>query len=184
MIPLTLKTNYNNITFSPNWNNVAEDNKPHIYFTIGLPRSGKSTFVDNEMVGQLTGNLGEPVIINGDDFRMAGYGQRFNEAGEGLVAGAVFTAIKALLITGYNVIYDETNTSPWSLKKIFSIDPMAQYVIIDKDVDICVQRTNEALGVPIFPDEQEEFLNAIDRINAQFKKITINKLEKLRQRYL
>ena len=150
--------------YSPNYHLVG--GQPHICFSVGLPRSGKSTFFKTCTNIDHNGVL--KVSINGDNFRLATYGpEPFNDNGEAAVSTAVFTAIKALLHTGYHVLYDDTNTSLWSLKKIFSIDKEARYVLFDTPREVCIKRC-------IGNKRESDLIDTIYRTYNNLKGLNIN----------
>ena len=131
-----------------------------LIFVRGLPRSGKSTFCRDVSI-----NLSGSTIICGDTFRIATHGQSYNRLAEPAVSQAVLTAIRALRISYQRVIFDETNSSEWSLRRIFEIDPYAVYYDIGTEKKICIER-NEATCVRKVPlevfDRVEHNLLTID----------------------
>ena len=122
------------VTFSKNWG----ENKynKNLVFSVGLPRSGKSTFT--ESWGEAH-SWHPRVIINVDDYRSVIAGQNYHRNSEPLVWGCVSTTTKALL-KNYSVFFDDTNTSEWSLQRLFEIYPQAQYVMVHTAPDVCVAR--------------------------------------------
>ena len=74
-----------------------------LILTVGLPRSGKSTWVSKQN--------GIP-IVNPDSIRLALHGQRFAPEAEGFVWAIAKTMTKALFLAGHDkVIIDATNTT-------------------------------------------------------------------------
>ena len=69
------------------------------------------------------------IIVCADDFRLATYGQDYDHSCECMAAATIFTTIKALLKT-HCVLFDDTNSSEWSLRRIFEIFPTAEYINI------------------------------------------------------
>ena len=97
-----------------------------------------------------------------DDFRYATYGQEYNyiaEASHGLV---IFSAIRALL-KEHCVIFDETNSSEWSLKRIFRINHDAQYLTLLTSKEECLKRNREIKQISeiVFHRIQNQ-LNTVD----------------------
>lgn len=119
----------------------------NLIFTRGFPRSGKSTFCK-----QFVDNLPSYTIICGDDFRMGTHGQVYNRLAEPAVSQAVLIAIRALRYGWQQVIFDETNSSEWSLRRIFEIDPYAIYYDIGTEKKICIER-NESTATRKVPPE-------------------------------
>jgi predicted kinase len=71
--------------------------------TVGLPRSGKSTYCNQELKPQGF------VIVNPDSFRLAIHGQTFIGAAEPFVWAAVYAAVDALRLVGHDVVVDGTH---------------------------------------------------------------------------
>jgi hypothetical protein len=83
-----------------------------LLFTVGLPRSGKTT-----LANKLRAEEGY-VVVNPDSFRLAIHGQRFLASAEPFVWAAVYASVDALMLSGHRVIVDATNISrerrePW-----------------------------------------------------------------------
>ena len=162
----------NNIFYSCNW--VYREKIGQLFFTRGLPRSGKDTFchtwlskqnylirdlVDfrrNEIVFPL-----RRVIVCADDFRLAAYGKDYDNSCECMAAATIFTAIKALLKT-HCVLFNDTNSSEWSLRRIFEICSTAEYINIGTEKKICLERNSKTKGIPEF---------VFDRIEKQLLEI-------------
>jgi predicted kinase len=119
----------------------------NLVFVRGFPRSGKSTFCR-----KFVDNLPSYTIVCGDDFRMATHGQVYNRLAEPAVSQAVLVAIRALRYGWQQVIFDETNSSEWSLRRIFEIDPLAIYYDVGTEKKICIER-NEATATRKIPPE-------------------------------
>lgn len=131
-----------------------------LIFVRGFPRSGKSTFCVKYL-----NEFPFYTIVCGDNFRMATHGQTYNRLAEPAVSQAVLIAIRALLIGHQSVIFDETNSSEWSLRRIFEIDPYAVYYDIGTEKKECIRR-NESTCVRKVPlevfDRVEHNLLTID----------------------
>ena len=67
----------------------------------GLPRSGKSTFAKNLM--------GDYVVVCPDDIRLALHGSAFIHSAEPFVWATAQIMVRALMITGHNVLVDATH---------------------------------------------------------------------------
>ncbi len=107
-------------------------------FCIGLARCGKSTYA-NRWNSEGTNR----VVLAGDDFRFAVYNQRFQIEGEELVRASLITAARALYRAGYNILIDDTNTSPASIRHILNIDSNATAIIFQTPMEVCVARAIE-----------------------------------------
>lgn len=151
-----------------------------LFFTIGLPRSGKSTFAKDWMVGRyrilennkyvklmdyqigivdvMNPHLGR-AVVNADTIRLNLYGQRFCDVGEPFVHAVKDCMIRSLLNYGHDVLVDGTHTSEYSRKALYKIDPNAQYVLIDTPAATCKERAIEC--------GQEDLLPVIDRMSKQ-----------------
>lgn len=130
-----------------------EQNK--LYFTIGLPRSGKSTECKNWLRKEndinTTGRLGnfvhklfghfdvdDRIVVSPDRWRLA-LGHRYNWFVEPVVFSHIQIAVRGLLID-YNVILDDTNTTPESIKRIYEVDPDAIAIPIATPAEVCKER--------------------------------------------
>lgn len=127
-----------------------------LYFTVGLPRSGKSTFCDQwarstDIIDWTRDpGEGEPyvstirprAIVAGDAFRHALYGGEFNPRSEGTVFAMMDVATRALLERGFDVIIDETCTTEATLLRYLRIDKDATPIFIEATVNECIDRAN------------------------------------------
>lgn len=120
------------------------EQKGKLYFTIGLARSGKSTFAQQwRKNGDVihSDGVGEyRVIVNDDAIRLALHGKRWLGSAEPIVHGIEPIMVKALLIAGHTVLLDNTHTTEKAISKVFWIDPDAQVFYIDTPVSVCLQR--------------------------------------------
>ena len=132
-----------------------------LIFLHGLPRSGKSTLA-SQWLHESSMFKTPKVLITGDDFRLATYGQEYDRSCEFASALTTFTAIKALL-KNHCVLFDETNSSEWSLRRIFEICPTAQYIDIGTEKKICLERNAKSRNIlPFVFDRIERQLLEID----------------------
>lgn len=136
-----------------------------LFYTIGLPRSGKTTYANAWLCGPFPGMLGPfarrdnhifydsrldqitikrpRVVLSGDDFRRAVYQAEYSRTGECLVFGILDTAARALLARGFDVLMDETATTQATLTRYYLIDFDAQPIIIDTPEEECIRRAIE-----------------------------------------
>jgi len=98
---------------------------PELLFTIGPPRSGKSTYCT--VWANAAPNR---AIVCGDSIRQA-LGFEFRQENETLVQGIKDTMIRALLNRGQDVIVDGTHSTEGSIRRIFRITSEAKPIIID-----------------------------------------------------
>lgn len=116
-----------------------QPDKGSLSFTIGLARSGKSTFCR-----KWQSEAPNRVVLSGDDFRYAVYGQRWIREGEEIVRSSLITAARALFRSGYDVMIDETNTTEASIRHILAISSDAVAYMIAPNLDLCVRRAHDA----------------------------------------
>ena len=108
-------------------------NNQTLILTVGLPRSGKSTWAKRQ---------GVP-IVNPDSIRLALHGKPFIPEAEGFVWATAYLMTKALFIAGHPiVIIDATNITEkrreeW--KKRFS-SYLIQLKHFDANSDMCIER--------------------------------------------
>lgn len=113
---------------------------------LGLPGSGKSTFVDKNLIP-----LGYQLIC-ADDLRLA-HGHKFYGPLEGQIHGMLYTQARAQMLRGLNVVIDECTTKATYLKRWLHLaedmryDVEAIYMTTPKEV--CIERRK--LQNPDFP---------------------------------
>lgn len=113
-----------------------------LYFTIGLPRSGKSTFV-NEWV-KARGPSDRPrVFVSTDTIRLAVYNKRYDGECESMVHAITDIMLKHFLLLDFDVLLDCTNTTERSLERIRRFDPNATFIFVPTHPDICKDRAFE-----------------------------------------
>lgn len=128
---------------------VRRDHAHILLLTIGLPRSGKSTWARSQ---------GYPVI-NPDAIRLALHGQRFAAEAEPFVWASAKLMVRALFLAGHKtVILDATNTTKKRREEWLSPDWAVYYKVFATPADVCRARA-EALG-------DTEILPVIDRMAA------------------
>lgn len=134
--------------------------KGRLFFTVSRQRAGKSTYCSKwlknpfdcceKWVGDY--QFDNPrVIVSGDAIRLATHGMRYNRLGEDAVFATLHTMIRALLITGFDVIVDETNTSEISIRRLLEIDNNAVAIYIDTTEDVCIKRAIESNQLDLIP---------------------------------
>lgn len=106
-----------------------------LYFTIGCPRSGKST-----LANEWARNAPMRVVVASDDIRLALTGQRYEPLAETIVFGMKHVMIRSLLSRGYDVMVDGTHSSKISLERLFEIDINAIPLYVDTDSLTCCDR--------------------------------------------
>lgn len=124
----------------------GDESLPELIFTVGIPGSGKSTWIKNQKGYE---------VVSLDDIRRQLTGSISDQSKEDEVVNIGKNRIKQLLNAGKNVIYDGTNVKYWyrqnmlsglppaKLKaKIFHVDPNEAVKRIKKDVENKVDRSN------------------------------------------
>lgn len=125
---------------------------PTLILTIGLPRSGKSTWARS---------TGHPVV-NPDSVRLALYGERYKSEAEPMVWTITRYMITALFIAGnQTIVLDATNTTrarrdewqggPWKLV----------YKHFATSLDVCLGRA--------VTDGREDLIPVIERMNRWYE---------------
>jgi predicted kinase len=114
-----------------------------LYATVGLPRSGKSTFCREVLMPN------EYVVINPDNFRLVIHGQRFLSSAEPFVWASVYAAVDALLMTGHSVVVDATNITevrrePWEKRG-------AEFILMQTTEEECIRRARSLRDDSIVP---------------------------------
>jgi predicted kinase len=122
--------------------------------TVGLPRSGKSTWARVQ---------GFP-IVNGDSVRLALHGQRFLEDAEPMVAVLTEIMTKALLACHDTVVVDECNVTAKRRKKWEILAKRAEaaleYQVFTTMPGVCRRRAIDT--------GQPDLIPVIDRMAAEW----------------
>lgn len=130
-----------------------------LYVTVGLPRSGKSTWAL-----KASEQHGWPIVCP-DSVRLALHGQRYQQEAEDFVWAITKTMVRALFLAGHTgVILDTTNTTE-KRRKVWmprSSDPwdVTNFVPILAKKEECIKRANDnydALIVPVIERMAEAF---------------------------
>ncbi len=159
--------------------------QPKLYFTIGMPRCGKSTYCD-----EWVKNGENRVIVCSDNIRKALSGQRYQPLAETMVFAIKHIMIRAHLERGASVIVDGTHSTEISIQRLLEIDNNAVAVIFDTPAEECIKRAINT--------KQEDLIPVIKRIENNLLKLgwssnkemininpTLNKiLEKIKERNL
>lgn len=130
--------------------------KPILYLTVGLPRSGKSTWARQS---------GLPVVCP-DEIRLALHGQRFVASAEPTVWATAKLMVAALFGAGhYSVVLDACNTT--ALRRGEWQDERWQIVYQEFPADMaaCIERAR-ATG-------REDIIPTIERMAAQFEPLPV-----------
>lgn len=111
--------------------------------TIGLPRSGKSTWART---------TGWP-IVNPDSIRLALHGQRFYGPAEPFVWAMAHAMVEALRLAGHKrIILDATNVTPKRRAEWEKQYPGAvEFKVIDATPEECIARAEKENDAEIIP---------------------------------
>jgi predicted kinase len=110
--------------------------------TVGLPRSGKTTFCK-----AYHQKYGAP-IVNPDSIRLAIHNHRFITEAEDLVWATAHIMVRSLFLAGNNIVLlDSCNCSekrrlPWITKNFDTV-----FINIDTDKETCIQRAGEDVAI-------------------------------------
>jgi predicted kinase len=130
-----------------------------LILTVGLPRSGKSTWARS---------TGFP-IVNPDAIRFALHGQPFVKEAEGMVWTIAKYMVRSLFLAGHTtVILDATNTLARNRSEWNSADWIVEYSCFKTDAAECIKRA--------LVNKQDYLLPVIERMNRQMEWPTGNVL--------
>ena len=127
-----------------------------LYVLVGLPRSGKSTWVKE--------NAGGP-IVNPDSIRLAMHGQRYIPEAEPFIWAVAPLMVKSLFLAGHQYVYiDATNTTAKRRSMWISSNWVSKACMIDTPIDVCIERAKS--------EGDEEIIPVIERMAKNFEEIT------------
>jgi predicted kinase len=166
-----------------------------LFATVGLPRSGKSTYADDWVRGDIAGKRGDEydvfevrkidrprVIIAGDDFRTALHGQPYLLEAEAAVFAMMDVAARALLARGFDVIIDETCTTEDTLSRYLRLDLDFTPVFIDTPLDVCIQRALD-VGRHLLVEPMKNMARQLADLRPRWDEARARLTERLRRRY-
>lgn len=129
--------------------------KKKLFFTTGLPRSGKSTLRRRvvKLVEKYYSDL--LITVSADDLRFICYGERYNQEKEPEVWRVRERLLRMLMGYGISIIIDETNTTEKRRSHIIKLGKEYGYEIICLSVDsppnICKDRALALKDTKIIP---------------------------------
>jgi len=120
-----------------------------LYLTVGLPRSGKSTWAKQQNVP----------IVNPDSIRLALHGQPFYPPAEQFVWAMANLMVRALFLAGHDsVILDATNTTLARRQKWSSTEWKTRCVCFDTDAGECIHRAcGDSVLVDVIHKMKQEY---------------------------
>lgn len=131
-----------------------------LYVMVALPRSGKSTYVNE--------HFKDIVKVSADQLRLLTYGKRFRFEGESKVWYTRQIMLRALMEQGLDIVIDETNTIKKSRKEILSLAKQYSYdtvaIVIKTDKEICTQSAIQT--------NQEDLVPVIERMAESYDEVT------------
>ena len=130
---------------------------------MGVPGSGKSSFVDKHLTGEWVPGY---QLVCRDDIRLA-FGNLFNELVEPYIYAITQTMVRALMIRNLDIILDETNTNIVIINKWIKLAKEYDYkiraIVMTTPIEVCKERRKTKEG--IFPEE------VIDRMSTQLAEL-------------
>lgn len=151
---------------SVDWENIHFGNKvKRLIMTVGLPRSGKSTWAARcaELYGW--------VIVNTDSVRIATHGHRFWREAESLVWATTEIMVRSLFITGHSVVVlDATNVQRTLRDKWARLGRWETwYRQFDVSATTCMKRASG----------DEVLLEVIESMSARYNRLSGEELDRL-----
>lgn len=136
-----------------------------LYLTVGLPRSGKSTWaMKNPM---------KAPVVNPDSIRLALHGEKYIQQAEGFVWAIAHKMVESLFIAGHNaVVLDATNTTRKARDAWRGCDTcvkwVRRYVMFGASRETCIVRAMQG--------EREDLVPVITRMFEQYNPIEDDEL--------
>lgn len=131
---------------------ISDDYNKILILTVGLPRSGKSTWARTQAYP----------IVNPDSIRLAIHGQRFHGPAEPLVWATAKIMVRSLFMAGHKtVILDATSCTRTRRDEWKSKEWGLFFKMIDTSKDECLSRAvkeNDQVIIPV-----------IERMSASFE---------------
>lgn len=141
---------------------IDTDPRPLLIVMVGLPRSGKSTWVKENQ-------LGRPVV-SADTLRYLVYGERFNADKEQEMWSVRETALRMLMKYGVSIVIDETNTTRKRRTPILDMAKRYGY----KTVANVMSTTKEECISRAIAGQDSEIIPVIERMAAQFEPVSVD----------
>jgi predicted kinase len=134
-------------------------NKPTLILTVGLPRSGKSTWA-REYDPYLQVCSQQIATVNPDSIRLTLHGTAFRREAEGLVWSIAHVMVESLFLAGHNtVILDACNHTARRRNEWLSDKWDCRYVEFPATMIECIRRAeanNQQYLIPVIQRMSEE----------------------------
>ncbi|MGA9768175.1 MAG: AAA family ATPase [Blastocatellia bacterium] len=138
---------------------IREKHEHILVCTVGLPRSGKSTWAKSQAYP----------IVNPDSIRLAIHGQRFIGIAEPFVWATAKAMVRALFLAGHQiVILDVTGNTRKRREEWLSKDWATYFKVIDTSAEICFERA--------VAESDSEIIPQIERMAAQHEPLAEDEL--------
>lgn len=123
--------------------------------TVGLPRSGKSTWAKSQAYP----------IVNPDSVRLAIHGQRFIGSAEPYVWATVKAMVRSLFLSGHQiVILDACNNTQKRRDEWISSEWATYFKVIDTSTDVCFDRAAT--------ENDQAIISVIERMAKEHEPLT------------
>jgi predicted kinase len=133
-----------------------------LHVMVGLPRSGKTTWLANTLMRRYP-------VVSGDAIRLALHGKRFLPAAEYMVSMFMNYMIRALFIAGHeNVVVDECAVTEALRKKRISRFWLTVFHVMNTPPLVCKNRA--------IKEKDQEILPVIDRMAGEWEDPTSDNL--------
>lgn len=131
------------------------DKRKELILTVGLPRSGKSTWAKRQIFP----------IVNPDSIRLALHGKPYIQEAEEFVWSIAYLMAKALFLAGHNVVLvDATNTTQKRREEWVKRFPgyNITHKVFNVSTDECIARARK--------DGREDLIPVIERMAKNIEK--------------
>lgn len=127
---------------------------------VGLPRSGKSTWVK-----EMEYRKEFYPVVSKDAIRLALHGRRYDQSQEGDVHRICNIMVQALFLSGHKIVcLDETNTTHIRRNTCLSREWKVRFKVFNTSEEECIRRANAIGDIDIIP--------IIEKMAAQWEPLT------------